>query len=51
MVWMHVAALPDFRKIWARNDVETLEAGRWRVGIDMSMFVFLSFFYIFFTTD
>lgn len=36
MVWMHVAALPDFRKIWARNDKDSLEAGRWRVAIDMS---------------
>lgn len=36
MVWMHVAALPDFRKIWARNDNDNLEAGRWRVAIDMS---------------
>ncbi|CAO3637815.1 unnamed protein product [Cunninghamella echinulata] len=36
MVWMHVAALPDFRKIWARNDHDNLEAGRWRVVIDMN---------------
>ncbi|KAI8343088.1 CDC50/LEM3 family [Chlamydoabsidia padenii] len=36
MVWMHVAALPDFRKIWARNDNDNLEAGRWRVAIDMN---------------
>lgn len=36
MVWMHVAALPDFRKIWARNDTHDLQAGRWRVSIDMS---------------
>ncbi|ORZ23482.1 ligand-effect modulator 3 family [Absidia repens] len=36
MVWMHVAALPDFRKIWARNDNDDLEAGRWRVVIDMN---------------
>ncbi|KAI8370777.1 CDC50/LEM3 family [Choanephora cucurbitarum] len=46
MVWMHVAALPDFRKIWGRNDAETLEAGRWRIGIDMSMIVFsFNFFF------
>lgn len=36
MVWMHVAALPDFRKIWARNDSQDLPAGRWRISIDMS---------------
>ncbi|KAF7731669.1 hypothetical protein EC973_008839 [Apophysomyces ossiformis] len=36
MVWMHVAALPDFRKIWARNDQDDLVAGRWRVHIDMN---------------
>jgi hypothetical protein len=36
MVWMHVAALPDFRKIWQRNDTADLPAGRWRLSIDMS---------------
>ncbi|KAI8986038.1 CDC50/LEM3 family [Pilobolus umbonatus] len=36
MVWMHVAALPDFRKIWGRNDNEALTAGRWRIMIDMN---------------
>ncbi|KAI8372765.1 cell division control protein 50 [Radiomyces spectabilis] len=36
MVWMHVAALPDFRKIWGRNDQDDLVAGRWRVSIDMN---------------
>ncbi|CAO3639373.1 unnamed protein product [Mucor hiemalis] len=36
MVWMHVAALPDFRKIWARNDSQDLQAGRWRISIDMN---------------
>ena len=36
MVWMRVAALPDFRKIWGRNDVEPLSEGRWRMHIDMS---------------
>ncbi|KAI9487283.1 MAG: ligand-effect modulator 3 family [Benjaminiella poitrasii] len=36
MVWMHVAALSDFRKIWARNDTSNLESGRWRVSIDMN---------------
>lgn len=36
MVWMHTAALSDFRKIWGRNDKDTLQAGRWRVSIDSS---------------
>lgn len=36
MVWMHVSALPDFRKLWSRNDTASLSAGRWRVSIDMS---------------
>ncbi|KAI9260818.1 ligand-effect modulator 3 family [Sporodiniella umbellata] len=36
MVWMHVAALPDFRKIWGRNDNSDLTAGRWRVTLDMN---------------
>ncbi|KAI9247463.1 ligand-effect modulator 3 family [Phascolomyces articulosus] len=36
MVWMHMAALPDFRKIWARNDYDDLPAGRWRVHIDLN---------------
>ncbi|ORX53075.1 CDC50-domain-containing protein [Hesseltinella vesiculosa] len=36
MVWMHVSALPDFRKLWARNDQDDLQAGRWRVAIDMN---------------
>ncbi|CDH59263.1 lem3 cdc50 family protein [Lichtheimia corymbifera JMRC:FSU:9682] len=36
MVWMHMAALPDFRKIWARNDNDDLPAGRWRIYIDMN---------------
>ncbi|KAI7867018.1 ligand-effect modulator 3 family [Spinellus fusiger] len=34
MVWMHVAALPDFRKLWGRNDNDDLVAGRWRIVID-----------------
>ena len=31
-----MAALPDFRKIWARNDHDDLPEGRWRIYIDMS---------------
>ncbi|KAI9008999.1 ligand-effect modulator 3 family [Phycomyces nitens] len=36
MVWMHVAALPDFRKLWGRNDNQDLDAGRWRILVDMN---------------
>ncbi|OAD77697.1 hypothetical protein PHYBLDRAFT_164593 [Phycomyces blakesleeanus NRRL 1555(-)] len=36
MVWMHVAALPDFRKLWGRNDNQDLPAGRWRILVDMN---------------
>ncbi|ORZ02769.1 ligand-effect modulator 3 family [Syncephalastrum racemosum] len=36
MVWMRMAALPDFRKIWGRNDAQTLEQGRYRISIDMN---------------
>jgi hypothetical protein len=36
MVWMHVAALSDFRKIWGRNDQQDLTLGRWRITVDMS---------------
>ncbi|KAI8083342.1 ligand-effect modulator 3 family [Gilbertella persicaria] len=36
MVWMHVAALPDFRKIWGRNDTLDLPAGRYRAYVDMN---------------
>ncbi|KAI8970668.1 cell cycle control protein [Pilobolus umbonatus] len=35
-VWMHVAALSDFRKIWGKNEHDTLVAGRWRITIDMN---------------
>lgn len=35
-VWMSVAALPDFRKLWGRNDDQDLAAGRYRVAIDLS---------------
>ena len=45
MVWMHVGALPDFRKIWGRNDSSDLPAGRWRVTIDMSKCALYSFYF------
>ncbi|CAO3624368.1 unnamed protein product [Cunninghamella echinulata] len=32
-VWMTLGALPDFRKIWGKND-QSLAAGRWRILID-----------------
>ncbi|ORZ24106.1 CDC50/LEM3 family [Absidia repens] len=35
-VWMSVAALPDFRKIWGRNENQDLSAGRYRVTIDLN---------------
>ncbi|KAG2173147.1 hypothetical protein INT43_004520 [Umbelopsis isabellina] len=34
MVWMRTAALPDFRKIWGKNENTDLPAGRWRVFVD-----------------
>ncbi|KAI9287159.1 CDC50/LEM3 family [Umbelopsis sp. AD052] len=34
MVWMRTAALPDFRKIWGKNENTDLPAGRWRIMID-----------------
>ena len=35
-VWMRIAALPTFRKLWARNDNEVMSQGRYRVAINMS---------------
>lgn len=35
-VWMRVAALPTFRKLWARNDNEVMTSGRYRVVAYMS---------------
>lgn len=36
MVWMRTAALPDFRKIWGKNENTDLPAGRWRLMVDSS---------------
>jgi hypothetical protein len=35
-VWMRVAALPTFRKLWARNDQEVMTSGMYRVVANMS---------------
>ncbi|ORY30577.1 ligand-effect modulator 3 family [Naematelia encephala] len=35
-VWMRVAALPTFRKLWARNDNEIMSSGRYRVVVYMN---------------
>ncbi|KAK8858787.1 hypothetical protein IAR55_003017 [Kwoniella newhampshirensis] len=35
-IWMRVAALPTFRKLWARNDHEVMTQGRYRVVANMN---------------
>lgn len=35
-VWMRTAGLPTFRKLYFRNDGETLRAGRYAVNVFMS---------------
>ncbi|WWD18682.1 hypothetical protein CI109_103136 [Kwoniella shandongensis] len=35
-IWMRVAALPTFRKLWARNDKEVMSQGRYRVSAYMN---------------
>ncbi|WWC88446.1 uncharacterized protein L201_003357 [Kwoniella dendrophila CBS 6074] len=35
-VWMRIAALPTFRKLWARNDDEPMTQGRYRVSAYMN---------------
>jgi len=35
-VWMRVAALPTFRKLWGRNDNDVMAAGTYRILINMS---------------
>ncbi|KAI8926781.1 CDC50/LEM3 family [Entophlyctis helioformis] len=32
-VWMRKAGLPQFRKLWGRNDNESLDAGEWEVSV------------------
>ena len=35
-IWMRIAALPTFRKLWARNDHEVMRSGRYQVTANMS---------------
>ena len=35
-VWMRIAALPTFRKLWARNDKEVMKSGMYTVVVYMS---------------
>ncbi|ORX54140.1 CDC50 family protein [Hesseltinella vesiculosa] len=35
-VWMTLAAMPDFMKLWGKNDVQDLPMGRYRVHVDLS---------------
>lgn len=35
-VWMRIAALPTFRKLWARNDDQVMTSGRYRITAYMS---------------
>ncbi|WWC96338.1 hypothetical protein V866_003205 [Kwoniella sp. B9012] len=35
-IWMRIAALPTFRKLWARNDDEVMTQGRYRVSAYMN---------------
>lgn len=37
-VWMRTAGLPTFRKLYYRNDQDTLAAGRYAINIRMSAF-------------
>ncbi|WRT68000.1 uncharacterized protein IL334_004975 [Kwoniella shivajii] len=36
-VWMRIAALPTFRKLWARNDNDVMTQGRYRVNAYMML--------------
>jgi hypothetical protein len=35
-VWMRTAALPTFKKLWGRNDVDTMSSGTYSIEILMS---------------
>ena len=35
-VWMRIAALPTFRKLWARNDGEVMARGTYRITANMN---------------
>jgi len=35
-VWMRIAALPTFRKLWARNDAEVMTAGTYQILANMN---------------
>ncbi|KAI9634744.1 transcription regulator [Dioszegia hungarica] len=35
-VWMRIAALPTFRKLWARNDREVMAEGTYRITANMN---------------
>lgn len=37
-VWMRVAGLPTFRKLWGRNDAQPMPAGVWEIDIGFRMF-------------
>lgn len=39
-VWMRTAGLPTFRKLYFRNDVETMESGQYELDIHMSKLLF-----------
>lgn len=41
-VWMRVAALPTFRKLWGRNDNDVMAAGTYRILINMSEYLRLN---------
>jgi len=38
-VWMRTAGLPTFRKLFFRNDVETMAQGRYRINVYMSEYL------------
>lgn len=42
---MRASGLPNFRKMYAKNEKEDLPAGTYTIDIDMSKFFFLSFYF------